>query len=124
MNDSGFSSTAEPMSVIPQEASCTRHLPDAWTVIATRPRKSPGMTELTWSPVPWTAIDVETAHRLRLEGTIVMASRHERDRVELVVRPVTERRSRHASPGARRRYTASGVLHRRNLVPGCQSPSS
>jgi hypothetical protein len=58
-----------------------------WTPIAFRPRLAPRFVALHWIPIDGAPIDPETAHRLRGAGEIVMANRHTREFVELVVRP-------------------------------------
>jgi hypothetical protein len=58
-----------------------------WTPIAFRPRLASRFVTLHWIPVDGAPIDAETAHRLRAAGEIVMANRHTREFVELVVRP-------------------------------------
>jgi hypothetical protein len=58
-----------------------------WTPIAFRPRLAPRFVALHWIPIDGAPIDAETAHRLRGAGEIVMANRHTREFVELVVRP-------------------------------------
>jgi hypothetical protein len=61
--------------------------PNAWTVIALRPRDLIGDQLLEWSPIPGAPIDTWTARELQASGRIVMANRHFDDHVELVVRP-------------------------------------
>jgi hypothetical protein len=56
-----------------------------WTPIASRPRNP--LSRLLWSQLPDAPIDLETAHRLRRTGEIVMASRHSAAQIDLVVRP-------------------------------------
>jgi hypothetical protein len=58
-----------------------------WTPIAFRPRLAPRFVALHWIPIDGAPIDAEAAHRLRGAGEIVMANRHTREFVELVVRP-------------------------------------
>jgi hypothetical protein len=66
------------------------HLPNGtWTPIAFRPRLAPQSVPLHWVPIDGAPIDAETAHRLRVAGEIVMANRHTREFVELVVRPAS-----------------------------------
>ena len=77
----------ENLPAMDEKEVSVRTLRDDWTCIASRPRMAPGTAPLRWQPFPWAAIDLETAHRLRLEGAIIMASRHDSERVELVVRP-------------------------------------
>jgi hypothetical protein len=59
----------------------------AWTPIAFRPRLASRFVTLHWVAIDGAPIDAETAHRLRVAGEIVMANRHTREFVELVVRP-------------------------------------
>jgi hypothetical protein len=56
-----------------------------WTPIASRPRDR--LSRLLWSQLPSAPINLETAHRLRRKGEIIMACRHSAERIELVVRP-------------------------------------
>jgi hypothetical protein len=69
----------------PHDASAGE--PDAvlgWIAIAIRPRMG---GKLYWDPVPGAPVSVQEARRLAEAGTLLMASRYQPDRVELVVRP-------------------------------------
>ena len=57
-----------------------------WTPIAWRPRATDPGSLLTWTPYLDAPIDVSAAHRLQVAGRILMANRHNADRVELVIR--------------------------------------
>ena len=64
--------------------------PDAvlgWIAIAMRPRGCMDRQKLYWDPIPGAPVNVQEARRLAEAGTLLMASRHQPDRVELVVRP-------------------------------------
>ena len=64
--------------------------PDAvlgWIAIAMRSRKCMKGGTLLWDPVPGAPVSVQEARRLAEAGTLLMASRYQPDRVELVVRP-------------------------------------
>ncbi len=58
-----------------------------WIAIAMRSRRCMDGQKLYWDPVPGAPVSVEEARRLADAGTLLMASRYQPDRVELVVRP-------------------------------------
>jgi hypothetical protein len=58
-----------------------------WIAIAMRHRKCLDGQKLYWEPIPGAPVSVEEAQRLADEGTLLVASRYQPDRVELVVRP-------------------------------------
>jgi hypothetical protein len=63
-------------------------LKDAWTVIATRPRRA-FVNRLTWQEQPDPPQTIETAHRLHDRKVITMDNRHTEETVELVVKAKT-----------------------------------
>jgi len=62
--------------------------PGRWTPIAWRPRFTDGGVVHTWTTYLDAPFNVMTARRLLDSRRILMANRHNGDRVELVVRPV------------------------------------
>jgi hypothetical protein len=62
-------------------------LPNAWTPIATRARDAEGVKHLLWQELPDAPIGVPEAQELLKAKKILMANRHNDDRVELVIRP-------------------------------------
>ena len=77
----------------PHDASAGK--PDAalgWIAIAMRPRRCMDGQKLYWDPVPGAPVGVQEARRLAAAGTLLMASRYQPDRVELVVRLSTATR--------------------------------
>jgi len=68
-----------------------RELPrNAWTPIAERARDCERDDTLFWEPLPRAPLSIEDAHHLVAADALVMANRHSDDRVELVVRPVSQ----------------------------------
>lgn len=74
--------------------SVVDRLPACWSVIATRKRRCAKDEKLTWLDAPGAMITAEWAWRLLERGEIFMASRHERDQVQLLVKPNLEQRAR------------------------------
>src|SRR5262249_39924391 len=68
-------------------------LPTTWTPIAWRPRNAFGGSA-AWQDAAKAPISIEAAKELARLGAILMANRHLRDRIELVIRRVlqTERK--------------------------------
>ena len=63
--------------------------PNAWTPIAYRPRSVlHGL--LRWTEIPNAGIRLSAAQVLASEGKLLMANRHEKDTVFLVVRPLAQ----------------------------------
>jgi hypothetical protein len=58
-----------------------------WIAIAMRHRKCVDGKKLYWEPISGAPVSVEEARRLASDGTLLVASRYQPDRVELVVRP-------------------------------------
>ena len=58
-----------------------------WTAIAMRPRKCMDGQKLYWQPISGAPVSIEEARSLAGAGTLLLASRYQRDMVELVVRP-------------------------------------
>jgi hypothetical protein len=58
-----------------------------WIAIAMRPRKGLPGEKLYWQPISGAPVSIEEAWSLADAGTLLVASRHQPDRVELVVRP-------------------------------------
>jgi hypothetical protein len=58
-----------------------------WIAIAMRPRGCMDRQKLYWDQIPGAPVSVQEARRLAEAGTLLMASRYQPDRVELVVRP-------------------------------------
>lgn len=65
-------------------------LPPVWTPIGVRPRDSIAGQRLRWQETPDAPLGIEEAQKLVAARQLVMANRHERNRVVLVVRPVAE----------------------------------
>ena len=86
----------------PHDASAGK--PDAalgWIAIAIRPRGCMDGQKLYWDQIPGAPVSVQEARRLAAAGTLLMASRYQPDRVELVVRLSTATLTRAAPIGAR-----------------------
>ena len=58
-----------------------------WIAIAMRSRKCVRDGRSYWEPVPGAPVSVREARYLADNGTLLLASRYQPDRVELVVRP-------------------------------------
>jgi hypothetical protein len=80
-------SAREPVSGSPFK------LADIWTAIAMRPRNCLARQKLYWQPISGAPMSVQEAWCLADAGTLLVASRHQPDRVELVVRSRTPERS-------------------------------
>ena len=71
-----------------------------WIAIAMRPRGCMDRQKLYWDQIPGAPVSVLEARRLAEAGTLLMASRHQPDRVELVVRPSAATLRNVGAPGA------------------------
>jgi hypothetical protein len=80
-------SAREPVSGSPFK------LADIWIAIAMRPRNCLARQKLYWQPISGAPMSVQEAWCLADAGTLLVASRHQPDRVELVVRSRTPERS-------------------------------
>jgi hypothetical protein len=80
-------SAREPVSGSPFK------LADIWTAIAMRPRNCLARQKLYWQPISGAPMSVQEAWCLADAGTLLVASRHQPDRVELVVRSRTPERT-------------------------------
>ena len=72
-------------------------LPSCWTAIAERPRQSE-TRELLWHALAGAPLHFTEARMLSAKGAIIMAQRPFPDRVELLVRPATDRLAVPAMP--------------------------
>jgi hypothetical protein len=63
-------------------------LPAAWCPIARRPRFG---TVLLWDPIPDAVLDVDTARDMAAAGTLLVASRHSSEMVEMVIKAAAPR---------------------------------
>jgi hypothetical protein len=68
-------------------------LADIWIAIAMRPRNCLARQKLYWQPISGAPMSVQEAWCLADAGTLLVASRHQPDRVELVVRSRTPERT-------------------------------
>jgi hypothetical protein len=80
-------SAREPVSGSPFK------LADIWIAIAMRPRNCLARQKLYWQPISGAPMSVQEAWCLADAGTLLVASRHQPDRVELVVRSRTPERT-------------------------------
>jgi hypothetical protein len=75
-------------------------MPNQWIPIGERPRSVTVATEqLTWTQVVNPILSIARAHELAEAGAVLLASRHDQDRIVLLVRPST-RHQRRVAVGA------------------------